>query len=153
MREDIYQKKALFHSRIQTFLMLCFLVVIIAGGLAVKRGFTTVKHTVSAMEEKLGALDTAQIRDTVSALSGVTAQLGELDLSGINETVLALNNAAQTMGGVDVETLNSAIFSLKEAGTTLKSMDVDALNTVVEALETAVTNLQNAVNAITSIFG
>ena len=64
-----------------------------------------------------------------------------------------LNTVQQELKAINVDEINSAVTALKDAANTLKGIDIDALNSLVGSLDSVATKLQNAVNAVTGIFG
>ena len=131
MTEEVYRKKQLLHARLQTALLVLLVIALLVGGLFAARALGSMQRTMLLTEETLRTLDMQQINAIVDDLRSITLRLQALDLSQLDDTVAALKDAANN----------------------LKDIDVNSLNDLVQSLDTVAQKLQNAVNAITGIFG
>lgn len=125
------EKTQLTLSKIQVILTACILLTLIIGCIFLAQRVVQLQNCLDLVEKDLQALD----------------------MDSVNEAVDALTDAANQLAAVDVDTLNDTITSLRDAADTLKSVDITALNSLVDSLETVANKLQNAVNAVTGIFG
>ena len=122
-----FEKRQLRLLRVQTAVLMCILVLLVAGGI-----FLTV-----------------QLADLGDCLALVERQLQGVDMDEVNRAVGALTGAAQELGNVDMDALNQAVAALAGAAENLQDLDFEALNTLVKTLETVASRLER----VTSFFG
>ncbi len=116
--------------KIQTILIACILLVVLAIGVFLAVQFSSVGKCVDVVVEKLEAIDAEKLNDAIGAFSEAAEQFNEMDIDKINDSISSLQKAAENLGKVDIE----------------------QLNLLVESLNATAEKLQNAVNAITGIF-
>lgn len=147
------EKTQLSLAKLQTGLLAAILTVLLIGSILLAVQISQVRSCLDLVEQDLQALNMDDVNDAVDALTDAANQLAAVDVDTLNQTASELKDAAANLKNVDMDTLNQTIASLKEAADTLKNVDMEALNGLVESLETVSTKLQNAVNAVTGIFG
>jgi len=140
------QEKQLKLMRLQTILLVCILVLLLAAGLFLVKQVTQLGTVVARV-------DIDAINRTIAELETAAANLGELDAEVLDQTVEALKAAAENLGAVDMDSLNLAIASLSGAAENLKELDIASFNSLITSLETASANLEKATSGIAGIFG
>ena len=103
------QEKQLKLMRLQTILLVCILVILLAAGLFLVKQIQNLNAVVAQV-------DIQSINNTIAELETAAAGLSELDAEVLNETVAALKIAAGNLGNVDMGSLNQAVDALSEAG-------------------------------------
>lgn len=139
--------------RLQAILTACILIILLAAGIFAFREISTVRGCIDTLKQTLESVDAEALNDAVTAFDDAAKQIQNVDIGGLNKTVASLKDAADTFRLVDVEGFNEAVEALTEAAETLDDVDVNALNSLVQALESTAAKLQNAVNAISGLFG
>ena len=128
--EKIAQKQ-LRQMRMLTIMMAILLALFLTAGFLLAKEFRSIQNCISLIEQDVQTVDMNSLNSAVDAFTDAANQFNKIDMDEFNGTVASLDSAAAQLKGVDVESLNS----------------------LVDALEGVATKLQNAVNAISGLFG
>ena len=134
----------------QTLLLAAVLVLLaILVGMTARR----MEKGLDLVQADLESLEMDKVNTAIASLSEAADRLADVDISRLNETATSLKAAAESLADVDIQSMNEAIVSLKDAADTLKGLDIQSLNGVIQSIDRAVQGLENAVNALKSLFG
>ena len=140
------QEKQLKLLRLQTVLLVCILVILLAAGLFLVKQVMDLSAMVSRV-------DMEAINRTIADLETAAKGLSQLDAEVLNETVAALKIAAGNLGDVNMGSLNDAVEALSGAADTLKELDIRHFNELIVSLETTAKNLEKTTSGFAGIFG
>ncbi|MBR6407974.1 MAG: hypothetical protein IKS19_05295 [Clostridia bacterium] len=143
----------LLHMRIQTALLGCILLIILAVGVFAAVEFSTVHRSLALIETDVRNVEVDQINEAVEALTAAANKLTEADVETLNETAASLRDAANMLAGLDTDGINDAVRALTEAANKLSELDIESLNGLVSALESTAQRLQNTANSIATLGG
>jgi len=143
------EKKMLRMMQLQTVLLACILVLLLAAGVFLVGELANLGELMQLVEQQLQALDLDAVNEAVAAMAAAGEELSAVDVKALNGAVAALKDAAGNLSDVDMQALNEAVTALKGAAEGMQDLDFKALSDLIQSLETVSSRLER----VTKIFG